>query len=278
MSMLFRAVALVTAALILLPSTSAGGDPAQPITVAGSGANLAAIRLLSRAFMAQRPGLTINVPDSIGSSGGIRAAVDGAIDLGLVSRPLRADEASLGLSVVPYARTGIVIGAHPTVTDDDVTFDDLVAIFRGTKTRWSDGRNIIVLTREPGDSSIEVLEARVPGFKEAYRDSQRANRWTMLTSDQEMNRILAKTAHALGLSDLGTIVTERLPIKPLRVNGVAPSTENIASGRYRLVKTLAFVVRPETLRPPAKAFMDFAGSREGQRLLAANGFLPAVRP
>lgn len=253
---------------------AAGEVPAGPLVFAGSGSNLPITRLLTEAFARVHPESRIEVPASIGSAGGIRAAADGAIAVGLISRPLREAEKGLGLTVLPYARTAVVIGAHPTVADDGLTAEDLVQIYRGVRSRWKDGREIIVLTREPGDSSIEVLEQDIPGFKQAYAESLSVKRWTTLLTDQEMNRVLARMPYAIGLSDMGAITAERLPIKVLKINGVLPTPENVLRGRYPLVKLLTFAFLKDTLPAGAKAFLDFVRSKDGEKILRANGYLP----
>lgn len=172
-------------------------------------------------------------------------------------------EATSSRLVMGYARTAVVIGVHPSVPEDEISFEDLVNIYRGTKTRWRNGQEIIVLTREPGDSSIEVLERQIPGFKKAYAESRQAKRWTTLLTDQEMNRVLARTPHAIGLSDMGALTVERLPIKPLKINGIPPATADVRSAKYPLVRTLVF-----------EAFLHFVRSSDGERILTANGYLP----
>jgi phosphate transport system substrate-binding protein len=269
------AVVLLAMAGALLYPHAAGAQAAGPrLVFAGSGTNLPITRLPAEAFGRMRPEAVIGIPPSLGSSGGVRAAADGAITVGLVSRPLTEAEKSLGLTVRPYARTAVVIGVHLAVADDTITFDELVGVYRGTRTRWRDGREVIVLARQLGESTVEVLERAVPGFKDAYAGSIRAKRWTVLFTDQEMNRVLAKTADAIGLTDLGSITVERQPIKALRVNGVAPTPENVASGAYPLVKTLACVFRRETLSADARAFLEFVRSRDAEKILRANGYLP----
>ena len=253
------------------PARAAAGEaPAGPLVFAGSGSNLPLTRLLADAFARVRPESKIEVPASIGSAGGIRAAADGAIAVGLISRPLKDREKESGLTVLPYARTAVVIGVHPAVPDDGISFVDLVQIYKGTKSRWKDGREIIVLTREAGDSSIEVLERDIPGFKQAYAESRSVKRWATLLTDQEMNRVLARTPYAIGLSDMGAITAERLPIKVLRIDGVLPTPENVLSGRYPLVKALAFAFLKDKLPAGAKAFLDFVRSKDGEKILRAN--------
>jgi phosphate transport system substrate-binding protein len=241
---------------------------------AGSGSNLAVTRLLVDAFRQIHPGIAIEVPGSIGSTGGIRAVADGAIAVALISRPLREPERALGLTVVPYARTAVVVGAHPTVPARGLTFEDLVQIYRGLQTRWDDGREIVVLTRESGDSSLEVLEHGVPNFLAASNASRQAGRWRTLYTDQEMAHTLTQTPYAIGMSDLGTITAERRPIKVLDLNGIAPTSDNVRTGRYPLAKTLAFAFQRDRLAPGARMFIDFVHGPGGAKVLRANGYLP----
>lgn len=242
------------------------------IIIAGSGTNLSITRLLANAFMHLHPDITIEIPESIGSKAAIHAVSDGAIPIGLISRPLEGNEKSLELTVVEYARTALVLGVHPTVPDDNISYKDLLDIYRGKKNRWKDGREIIVLTREPGESSIDLLAREIPGFAKAYNASQKAELWSTLRKDQVMNQTLAKTPYAIGISDLGTMTIEHLNIKPLRINGTVPSPKNIKNGTYKLVKTLSLIYKKNNLPAPAKLFIDFVQSPNATKLLMANGF------
>ncbi len=269
------AVGLMAAWLLWSTAVRAADAPPTHVTVAGSGSNLASARLLAEAFRKVRPDILVNIPASLGTKGGIRAAAEGAVALGLVSRELEGPETTLGLAFRTYARTAIVLGAHPTVADDGLTSRDVVEIYRGSKTRWRDGREIVVLTRQAGESSIEVMFREIKEFKAAYQESDRVKRWATFFTDQEMDRALTATPYALGLSDLGTVRTERLHIKILKVDGALPTVDDVRAGRYRLVKPLAFVYLPGRLPAAAQAFMAFALSKDGQRALLANGYIPA---
>lgn len=274
-SVLASLIALAVVASPLFPRLARVEAQGDRLVFAGSGMSLPITRLLAEAFGRAHPGFRIEFPSSLGSRGGIRAVAEGAITVALVSRPLTEAEQGLGLTVLPYARTALIVGTHLAVTDDNITFDDLVSVYRGTKTRWRDGREIVVLTRQADESSIELLVRTVPGFGDAYADSVRAKRWTILFTDQSMNSMLSRTPHAIGLTDAGVLTVERLPIKALKVNGVPPTPENVASGAYPLVKTLAYAFRSDRLPAVARAFLDFTRSRAAHKVLAANGYLPA---
>ncbi len=275
-SRIFRAGTLFAPILALFAlAVSAAASPEQgpPLIFAGSGSNLPIVRVLAQAFQRTHPEITIDVPASIGSSGGIQAAADGAIAMGLISRELKDKEKGRGLTVITYARTPLIIGVHPSVAEDAITHAELLDIYRGKKRSWRDGRDIVVLTREPGDSSIEALVKGVPGFKAVYEESQQAARWTTLLTDQVMNETLARTPHAIGMSDLGSVTIERHLIKQLKVNGMAPTLKNLQAGRYPLYKTLAFVYRKERLPAGVGLFLDYVRSKEGEKILKVNGYL-----
>jgi phosphate transport system substrate-binding protein len=132
----------------------------------------------------------------------------------------------------------------------------------------------VVLTRQPGDSSIDVLQVVVPGFKQVYTEAQQTKRWATLFTDRDMDQAVMRTPYAIGLVDMGAITAGRLTIKPLKVNGVAPTPAEVKAGRYTLVKALAYVVDPRRKSPEAQRFIDFSLSKEGAAVLATIGYLP----
>ena len=263
----------VVVAIVLTVTPAHAGQAPGSLVLAGSGPNLAITRLLAEAFTKRRTDVRIEIPASLGSTGGIRAAADGAITVGLVSRPLRESEKGLGLTVLAYARSPIILAVHPTVAEDAITADDLVRIYQGTKTRWEDGSEIVLLTREPDDSGIEVLESKIPAFKAAHVTCRQAKRCTVLFTEQEMIHSLAERPRSLGLTDLGAIRAEGVLVKPLAFNGVRPTPEEVQRGRYPLVRTLAFVFRKEQLPAEAAAFLAFVRSTEGEKILRADGYI-----
>jgi phosphate transport system substrate-binding protein len=272
------ALPVILAVLLVLPlawpTAAAGQGEGQPLVFAGCGSNGPITRLLTQAFSQAQPATRFEVRP-VGSTNGIWLAAAGAVPVGLISRPLTEAERALGLVAMPYARTALVIAAHPSVRDDNITTEELVATYQGARAHWRNGQQIVLLSREPGDSSVSLLTRQVPGFQTAYLDSQRAGRAVLTYSEQAMVRALASRPKALGFTDLGTLTIGRLPMNVLRVNGVQPTLEALESGKYPFVKTLAFVYRPDQLSPALKSFMDFVRSATGERLLRANGYLPA---
>jgi phosphate transport system substrate-binding protein len=275
----FAALAFAVVALcsLLSPAGAKAAPPAAPsvrLTAAGSGVNLGITTLLAQAFMKKNPGIAIAVPGSIGTRGAIKAAAEGAITLGLISRSLTKEEAAMGLVARPYGRVPVVIAAGPGVKDEEITFQELIEIYQGTRKSWKDGGEIIVQSREKSDSGFLVLQNKIPGFREVFAESQQAGRWTLYYTDQEANQAIVKTPRAIGVSDLGMIKSERLNIKPLKLNGVRPSPETLLNGAYPLERELSFIYLEKSLPKEAGKFLDFVSSEAGRKILKSNGYLP----
>ncbi len=244
---------------------------AEGLRLAGSGSNLPMTRALSAAFPRDEIRHPV-VHASIGSGGGIRALLDGVIDIALVSRPLREGEREQGLVVTPYARVPVVVAVHASVVDNALRGDDLVAIYEGSRRTWSDGSRIVVLQRERGDSSHMAVAEALTGFASANEIAYRETRWRVLYRDDAMREALADTRGAIGLFGQGSI-PEGVPVRALEIDGVRPTAQTVARGTYPFSKDLAFVTRG----PPqgeAAAFIAFAMSAEGQRIIADAGGLP----
>jgi phosphate transport system substrate-binding protein len=236
--------------------------------LAGSGSNVPLARLLAKACAASVPGVRIEVDTGIGSSGGVRALRDGVIDLALVSRPLRPQEAGADMQVVPYARSPVAVAVHPAVTERGVSSDQLKAIFRGGHTVWPDGARVAPLQREQGDSGHEAMARAVAGWAEVDASAWQTARWPVYYHDQVLLDALLTTPGALGLVDGASVRALGLPLPLLSLDGRVPGAPD-----YPVWKPLAFVHRGP-LSPSATAFLGCVRSVVGLDVLQRVGALP----
>ncbi len=269
---------LIAVAIPAWPALGAEGEfHSDALVLAGCGSNAPALRVLAEVFREQHPKIVVQI-QTVGSTNGIWMAAVGAVPVALASRELRDGELGLGLTIVPYARTPLVLAAHPTVADNGISTRELLALYQGAHRRWGTGEHVVLLTREEGDSSVQLLRGALPEFGPAYLEGVRRSWGTIVYSERQMHRALTSTPFALGLSDLGMLTVERSPLKVLTIDGVTPTLENLASGRYPFAKTLAFVFRSGRPSAETMRFLGFVKSPEGQRILAANGYLPVGPP
>ncbi|MGD8320361.1 MAG: hypothetical protein PVJ02_07905 [Gemmatimonadota bacterium] len=61
----------------------------------------------------------------------------------------------------------VAIVVHPDTKVDDITFQDLKAIFRGERQFWADGRRVTLLMRAPVAAERAFVLDRIYGMNEA---------------------------------------------------------------------------------------------------------------
>jgi len=246
------------------------GFAGQKIIVSGTGDSQKLLRESAKFLEEQLGGGEILVPESIGSGGGVRAVAAGEINLGRVARPLTESEEKLGLHYKRFARCPIVFVVHPSVNYiDNVTSEDIVGIYSGKITDWghfgADGK-IYVVGREPGDSSLIVLNKLLPGFKDIKRP-----RVKTIYNTPDAVAMLMKHRRTIGYLPISMTVGTDLRI--LKIDGVYPSVENVRSGKYKLIVPFAFVYRDE-LSGLSKRFVGFFDSEEGRHIIQSHGVVP----
>lgn len=241
------------------------------LVLAGSGSNLPLTRALVAAFADGGTAPPV-IHSSVGSGGGVRALVDGAIDIALVSRPLSASERRQNLVAIPYARAPVIVAVHAGVPDRDIDSAGVLAIFDGRRTAWSDGTPIVVLQRERGDSSHSAVARVIPDLADVDERAYVARRWRVIYDDVGMQDAIASTEGGIGLIGIGNLPDD-LPLRALRFEGATPSVAAVADGSYPLHKDLAFVTLGE---PDARAaeFLRFVFSPHGRDIITAHGCAP----
>ncbi|MCA9583121.1 MAG: substrate-binding domain-containing protein [Myxococcales bacterium] len=243
------------------PKASVGGEPLQ---IAGSGSNLPLTTLLVEAFRRTFPDVRVELHESIGSSGAFRATRDGAIDIGLVSRPARSGEEE-GLRRIPYAATEAVFAVHPSVPDRTISKERLLNVYGGQRGYWNDGSVITVLQREKGDSSHRAVEAEWPEFASVNEDAWKRERLRVIYSDQAMHQALIEVKGAMGLCDASALAISKSPLVRLTVEGEGPFS-----------KEFAFVVVPNP-GDGVRRFLDFALGERGREIVEEAGATPIPR-
>ena len=284
-----RRRALLAAGLSSLASLAAGCDGDSPppapsavpafapevtiLRVLGTGAMTLLASRLARAFNRDiAADLTVIVEPSVGTGGGIRAAQDGAVDLGLVSRSLTPAELSLGLDL-HWIGTGVVaLGAHPSLEVDDLSSAELIALYQGKNLALGEsGMRPTLLLRDREESANLALERVIPALQGPREEAYRSRRFRVIFHESAMSEALLTTPGAIGLVDLGAAFASRL--KVLSIDGVLPSLDAVRAGRWKATRPLGFVLRPDR-RERARPFLAFSRSPRGGEILGSQGALP----
>ncbi len=260
--------ARVCGALVVL--TAAAGVQAQEIKIGGTGAALGTMQRLAQAYAQSKPDARITVLPSMGSGGGIKAVLAGAIQLGVSSRPLSEAEAKAGAVATEYGRTPFVFATAAARKETGITTQNLVDFYAGRVDAWPDGAKLRLVLRPIGDSDSETIKAMSPAMRDAKSAAEQRKGMVFTVTDQETADAIEKISGALGPSTLALLMSEKRTLKALQLDGVTPSAQTIADGSYPLAKQLLIVTGPKT-PPDAQAFVAFVQSAAGREILQQTG-------
>lgn len=248
--------------------------PCEPtdLLICGTGDSQRLFRRLAEAFEHIHPEIQINVPMSIGSSGGIKAVAAGKCDFGRVARPLNDKEKRYGLYYLAIAQAPVVFVANESVEGiTDLSEEEVVGIYSGTITDWQKlggtAGKIYVANREKGDASRSVIEEKVPAFNEIESFAGK-----IIYTTPETIAIIVKHEGTVGYTNL-TQIEHHEGLKVFTFADVAPTTDHIQAGRYPLLIPLG-LVWSEGLGSAGREFLKFLSSPEAREVMFEHGTVP----
>ncbi len=259
--------AAVVAALVAV------GPPdaiAATVRVSGTGGAVATFHLLAEAFRKVRPDIDVVIVPGMGSSGGIRAAAAGKLDIGLSARPLRNGERSPEIVARVYARTPFVFVVNDGVRIDGLTLAEVTDIYAGRTTRWKDGRRIRLVLRPPTDTDISTLKGISPQMDAAVTSALRREGMMVGMNDQDAADAIERTPGAFGAVSLSLVLSEKRTLRVLALDGMAPDVRALKEGSSPYFKTF-YLVTKRSPPPAARDFLEFVRSPAGAAILLKHG-------
>lgn len=240
---------------------------AEEVTIVGTGSGMAILKTVGDAFSLENPGVTVVVPKSIGSGGGIKAVGNDKNAMGRVARKIKDKEKHYGLSYVAIAKMPIVFYINKNVGIENLNPQQVCDIYSGKVTNWQDvgGANakIRVIRREDGDSSLSVLLKTLPGFKDINLTSRSKTTY----NDQETCKLTEDTKNAIAFGTYGNARNYNVDI--LNINGKVPTGAD-----YPYVGTLALIFKEKNNTGNIKKFVEFASSQNAHDAIREAGGLP----
>lgn len=241
---------------------------AEKLAVVGTGDGTEILKAVGAAFTSENPEITIDVPPSVHSAGGIRAVAQGEAIVGRIARPLKEDELAFGLRVIPIFLQPTVFFAHRSAKVTSLTAEQLVDVFNGTIKNWNEvggaDLRVRVVRREAVDSSLAVLRDTLPGWKDLQFNKDRSK---IAVTTQEAFDSVEKNEGAIGFGPYSRDLDQRFTI--LRVDGV-----HLTDSAYPSAVTLSLIYRDATVTPAARKFIDFVFTEKAQDVVRALGAIP----
>lgn len=260
-----RFVALVFGLMVLL--VFLGPVEAKDVTIVGTGSGASILEAVGNSFSQKVPDVTVIVPKSIGSGGGIKAVGTDQELIGRVARTIKEKEKHYGLTYVPIAKMPIVFFVNKGVGLKKLSSRQVCDIYCGKVTNWKEvgGKDakIRVIRREKGDSSLEVLLESFPGFK----DITITEKSKTTLSDPSTCDLCEKKADSIAFGAYANARNRNVDI--LEIDG-ASATE----ADYPSVGTLALIFKEKNRKEGIAEFIDFATSSAAHDPITEAGGVP----
>lgn len=249
--------------------------PAGPDTLRIDGSNgvIPLVTVLADAFRRDHPEITVTIGKGMGSGARLRALAEGTIDIALASHGL--DAASLARDrLVPHriAITAVVFAVQRGAPVASLTAAQLCDVFTGRVASWhllasaGDPTPIATLVRAESEVDMEVVRGGIPCLTNAVLGA----RVSVTADTEEMRTALLATPGAIGVTTMTIVRQSQGRLAALAVDGVPPTGENVASGRYALVRDSYLVTRAAS-GASVQRFLAFMRSPVALAVLEANG-------
>ena len=248
--------------------------PGSKIILVGSTSVDPLAQKLAEAYKAKTPDVDIEI-QAVGSSAGIKAALDGSATIGMSSRELKEEEIAEGANPLIICRDGIAVAVNPENPVQNLSKDQVQKIFMGEITNWKEvGGNdeeIIVVSRESGSGTRGAFEEILKIEKEVEGKKISGLVQTALQAEGTgaVKANVASKENAIGYVSLGYIDET---IKTVQVEGADPTAENITAGTYPVARPFVLVTKGE-ISETDQAFLDFVMSSEGQAEAEKDGYI-----
>jgi phosphate transport system substrate-binding protein len=276
MTLLHKSLKLALAALLVAscgganPIAKPTDDPlAGTYVTKGGGGALDAVKALTSGFSATHPTVIWQGFDDVGSDAGVSLTVSGNVDLGFISRDLRAAEKGT-VETVAIGASGTGVGVNGTNSVKALTKDQVAKIFTGQITDWKDvggtPGTIRVLLREPESSTRAAFETYFFGSTKPVYSK---NAIEVFQIDETL-KALGSFKDSIGMMTMNAKAFSTGDVRLLTIDNIAATSATLANGTYPIRRNLYFVSHtdPAKVRPGVKAFLDFVKGPEGTKILA----------
>lgn len=211
-----------------------------------------------------------------GSGAGIKSVIDGTSDFGMISKTVSEEEKGKieGYQEFKLGVDALTISVNPALEiKDNLSTEEVKKIFSGEYKYWNEvdeklpHEEIVVVTRDLGGGAHEVFQKSVMNDTNVREDAIQAPSMGALVTK------IIENKNAIGYASYGMVNQNEGKIRPLKVDNIEPTKENIVSGEYKISRPL-LVVKKGEMREEEKAFIDNLLSEDGMKTVEEMGFVP----
>lgn len=239
----------------------------------------------AEAYHSVQPEVSVSVTGG-GSGTGIAALINGTVDIANASRRIKEEEMANaeanGILPVEHviARDAIAVIIHPDNPVDQLTIEQISAIYSGEITRWSDvggeDRPIVCLSRETNSGTHVYFLEQVIRQGDPEDTTLFSPATLLLPSSEGISAEVRQNPNAIGYDGLG-YVTEEMKVVAVaeQTSGdfVLPSIETVNNETYPITRDLYMYTAGEP-EGDVRDYLEWILDTEAQQIVSDLGFVP----
>jgi phosphate transport system substrate-binding protein len=234
-----------------------------------------------------RPDVRLSVTGG-GSGTGIAAMINGTVDIANASRAMSSEERAMaeasGTEPEEFvvARDAIAIIVHPQNPVEQLSLEQISAIFSGQISNWrevgGEDRPIVRLSRETNSGTHVYFLEEVIRLGDSHATTLFSTDTLLLPSSEGITAEVRQNPNAIGYDGLGYVTPE---VKVLAVGQsapgpfVLPSAATVASQEYAIARDL-YMYTPAEPEGAVKDYLDWIMTSEAQTIVEELGFVPVA--
>lgn len=259
------AAASLVAVSTLVGSASAASSLSGKITINGSTALLPLTLQAAKEFQKLNPKVKIAASGK-GSVTGPQAVKKGIAEIGACDWDASMDvpgfkafdgQVANKVAVIPFATI-----ANKNVKVNNLTTEQLKGIYSGKITNWKDvggdNADIVVITRAFGSGTRVNYQTKALAGGDIVKKEKN---YKEVGSSGDMKTAVATTPNAIGYIDLVYVNSD---VKAISYNGVAPTTDNVINGTYKIWAYGYYMTKGQPTGA-TKAFIEYVQSQKFQQ-------------
>ena len=245
---------------------------AESLTIRGSTTVLPIAQKAAERYMNLHRDANISISGG-GSGTGVKALLDGSVDIANTSRPMKGKEVKIarerGITPCEHiiAKDGIAVIVHPKNPVSALTESQIKEIYTGKIKNWADlggfNKEIVVVSRETTSGTFEC-------FNEIVLKKAKVTPYSLLqAANAGVLQTVAQSEGAIGYVGIGYLDKR---VKALKLEGVYPAVATVVDGTYPISRPLFMYTngKPKGL---CARFIDFVLSPKGQKIVEEEGFV-----
>lgn len=246
-------------------SDGSASQDSNKVTVSGSTSVGPVVEVLGEDFSAKNEGISVEV-QQIGSSAGIKNAIEGTSQIGMASRDLKDEEKASGLKETQIAIDGIAVITNKNNEVKDLTLEQVKDIYTGKITNWKElggtDSPIVVISREEGSGTRDAFQEIVD-----YKSEELIKDATIADGSGAVKTAVAGNENAIGFASFEFIDDS---VAALKVNDVEATADNVKAGQYKLSRPYLLITKKDSLTEAGTALIEYVLSTEGQQIVKDN--------